>query len=504
MRKIRILAAVGQIVRIFGVTFLIPFLAALVYEPWDMTLGPLKMPANGWLFLGCFIFSFWIALPIQYFTRHVAKEDLQDKEAYLTVGIGWILLTAVASIPFMASGILPNPADAFFEAMSGLTATGATVISMQLEEVPKSIMLWRALLQYIGGMGIIVLSVAVLARLTHGGSQLLQAETPGPSVTRIRPKLAQTAKTLWGVYAIFSVALFIILFLLMRLEVGLSAGDAFYDALIHTFTTIATGGFSNHSTSVAFFDSWLVEVTMVLFMLIAGSNFALHYHLLQGDWRRLVKDSEWRFFIGMFFGVVAILTALVWANGAGLLESFRGAGFTTASISTSGGFVTQDYDQWPDAAKIIIILLMFTGATAGSTSGGMKVVRIILLMKVVHRELRKLLHPRAVMPIRMGHKVIKEETVMTVIAFFFSFITLWLLGAVFLISTDPMLNLIDGAALAASAMGNTGPALGVVGPTDNMAGLLVSSKIAVSLMMWIGRLEVFTALILFSPASWKN
>ncbi|MGB1697921.1 MAG: TrkH family potassium uptake protein [Thermoplasmatota archaeon] len=504
MRKMRVLAAVGQIIRIFGVTFLIPFLAALAYEPWDMTLGFIRMPANGWLFLGMFILCAWIAYPIHWITRQYADDDLQDKEAYLTVGIGWMVLTVIAMLPFIGSGVLTNPADAFFEAMSGFTTTGASVIDTPLEEVPKSVMLWRALLQYIGGMGIIVLSVAVLARLTHGGIQLLQAEAPGPSVTRIRPKLAQTAKTLWGVYAIFSAVLFIILFLIFRLDVGLSPGDAFYDAIIHTFTTISTGGFSNHSASIAFFDSWIVEAVLILFMLVAGSNFTLHYHVLQGDWKRMVRDSEWRSFLVMFAIITALLTAIVFASGESFLEAFRGAGFITASIGTSAGFGTVDYDAWPDGAKLLIVLLMFTGATAGSTAGGMKVIRIMLLMKVVKRELRKLLHPRAVIPIRMGHKVIKEETVMTVIAFFFSFITIWLVGTAILISTDPVLGLVDGAVTAASAMGNTGPGMGVVGPTDNMSALLPSSKLLLSGMMWIGRLEVFTALILFSPASWKN
>jgi trk system potassium uptake protein TrkH len=503
-KPLRVMAAIGQILRLFSITFTVPIVISLLYDPWDSQVWFLHVPSMIWPFILAMILCLGLSYLFAAITSKVQNDDLQDKEAYLTVGIGWLTLTVIAALPFWASGVLPNFIDAFFEAMSGLTTTGATVIAGELELVPKSVMIWRALLQYMGGMGIIVLSVALLARLTQGGLQLLQAEAPGPSVTRLRPKLAQTAKTLWAVYGILSAALFVILFLVIRFQIGMSWGDSFYDALLHTFTTISTGGFSNHTVGISFFDSWLMEAVLILFMLIAGSNFTLHYYALRGDWRRLVRDREWRMFMGIFFGSTIFAALFVWGAGQNLGLSLRDAAFTVASLGTSTGFATANYDLWPDPVRLILIILMFTGATAGSTAGGLKVVRILILMKVVGREFKKLLHPRAVVPIRLAGRPLKDDTVMAVVAFFFSFITIWMLGALFLIATDPMLNAFDGAVTAASAMGNVGPAMGALNPTMTFAGLLPSSKIVVALLMWIGRLEVFTALILFAPQTWKN
>lgn len=504
MQPLRVLAAIGQIVRLFSVTFALPIIIALIYDPWDGSLFGLAIPSTIWPFFLSIALCLGISVLFEAVTKKVETEDLQDKEAYLTVGIGWLVLTIIAALPFWASGVLPNFVDAFFESMSGLTTTGATVIAGSLELVPKSVMIWRAFIQFLGGMGIIVLSVALLARLTQGGLQLLQAEAPGPSVTRLRPKLAQTAKTLWGVYGILSAGVLVILFLVMRFHVGMPWGEAAYDAILHTFTSISTGGFSNHSTSIAFFDSWLLEAFLILFMLIGGSNFTLHYYALRGNWRRLVRDREWRFFMAIFLGSTLFASVFLWGAGQGLGLSLREAAFTTAALGTSTGYATADYNTWPDPVRLVLVVLMFTGATAGSTSGGLKVVRILILMKVVSRELKKLLHPRAVIPIRLGGRPLKEDTVMTVVAFFFSFITIWMVGSIFLIATDPMLNLFDGAVATASAMGNVGPAMGVLGPTETHAALLPSSKIVLALLMWIGRLEVFTALILLAPGTWKN
>lgn len=508
MQPRRVLSAVGDITRIFSFTLAVPFLFAWLYDPRDtLILGRLAVPRHALTFLATFLAAtlFWV--PVKLLTRDTEDEEMQDREAYLTVGVGWLVLTVIAAIPFWLSGVLPHPADAFFEAMSGLTTTGATVIPGALEEVPKSIMLWRAQLQYLGGMGIIVLSVALLARLTQGGLQLLQAEAPGPSVTRIRPKLAQTAKTLWLVYAAASLVL-ALLILALLLGRGVGTADALYDAVLHTFTTLSTGGFSNHSTSIAAFDSWLFEAVIILGMLVAGSNFTLLYYLGHRQWRRLVRDPEWRFFMATVAGVTLVATGLLW-RAAGwawdeALPALRGASFTVTSIATSTGFSTVDFDAWPDAAKTLLLILMLTGATAGSTSGGLKAVRILLLMKIVRRQVRRLLHPRAVIPIRLGGRVLKEETLMTVVAFFFAYLTIAMVGAIFVTATDPVLDLISGTTGAISMMGNTGPALGVLGPTGGYWDLLWSSKLVYAFMMWFGRLEVFAALLLFSPSAWKN
>ena len=499
----RILHATAEVARVFSLLMVLPIIIAFAYEPHDLSVLGLAMPRNVLVFLasGLLMALYW--LPVQVGTSAVKDDDLQDREAYLVVGIGWLILTLFAMMPFLLSRTFDSPVDAWFETMSGLTTTGATVMTGTLEDMPKSIMFWRGLLQYIGGMGIIVLSVAILARLTHGGVQLLQAETPGPSVTKLAPKLAQTAKTLWAVYALFSGILFLIL-LGLFLQQEIPWGEAFYDALLHTFTTLSTGGFSNHTASIAYYDSWIVEVVIIAFMLVAGSNFTLHYYALHGDFRQMLRDREWRFFMITFATVTIVSTGLLWRVGGDLVGGLRGSAFTVASLSTSTGFITVDFNAWPDTIRLLFVVLMLTGATAGSTAGGMKLVRILLLMKVVRREIRKLLHPRAVIPIRMAGRVLKEETLFTAIAFFFSFVTIWMIGAGLLITIEPDIGAFDGAVLAASSIGNTGPSMGFIGPTDSYAGLSALSKFIVTALMWFGRLEIFTGLLLFSPAAWRR
>ncbi|MGB1586793.1 MAG: TrkH family potassium uptake protein [Thermoplasmatota archaeon] len=499
----RILHATAEVARVFSLLMILPIIVALVYEPFDTSVLGLQLPRNVLVFLasGLLMALYW--LPVMVGTSAVKDDDLQDREAYLVVGIGWLVLTLFAMMPFLLSRTFDNPVDAWFEAMSGLTTTGATAISGQLEDVARSVMFWRALLQYIGGMGIIVLSVAVLARLTHGGVQLLQAETPGPSVTKLAPKLAQTAKTLWLVYAIFSGILFVILAGLF-IQHGMTGADAIYDALIHTFTTLSTGGFSNHTESIAYYDSWLIEAVIMAFMLVAATNFTLLFHAGKGDFRTLLRDREWRFFMGMFVGIVVVSTGMLWRLGQGLADALRDSLFTVATMATGTGYVTADYNAWPASLKLILIILMLTGGAAGSTTGGMKVVRIMLLIKVVRRELRKLLHPRAVIPIRLGGRVLKEETLFTAIAFFFSFITLWMVGAWLLIVIEPGMDAFSGAALSAASIANIGPSMGLVGPTDHAGDLTNASKLLMTALMWVGRLEVFTALLLFSPNAWRK
>ncbi len=503
-RALRVIAALGHITRLFALTFLLPIPFAVIFDPKDAYLLGLRLPWNAVVFLTCAALTWAISFGLQQIARSVRDEDLHDKEAYLTVGIGWIVLTVLAGIPFWANGTVVNPIDAFFEAMSGLTTTGATVIPGSLEDVDPSIMVWRSFLQYLGGMGIIVLSVALLARLTQGGIQLLQAEAPGPNVTRLRPKLAQTAKSLWGVYALLSAVALVVMILAMRFHAGLPWPQAFLDGVVHTFTTMSTGGFSNHDESIAYFDSWLVEAIIVVFILISAGNFTLHYYAIRGDWRKLSHDREFQFFLGIFVLSAVAVTGLRLHAGEAFAAAARGAWFTVAAIGTGTGYATVDYDQWPAAARLLLIVLMFTGGTAGSTTGGLKVVRIMILLKLVRREIRKLLHPRAVIPIRLASKPLKEETVMTVIAFFFSVITIWLAATLVVVATDPALDLFDAAVGAASMVSNVGPAMGVIGPTENYATLLPSTKMIFATLMWIGRLEVFTALLLFSPGAWKN
>ncbi|MGB0652441.1 MAG: TrkH family potassium uptake protein [Thermoplasmatota archaeon] len=504
IRPLRVLAATGRIAQLFSFLMLVPIPFALVYEPWDLQLGPVSLPLNVLVFLGSFLVAAAFWAPAAWASRSVRLEDLQDREAYLTVGAGWLVLVALATLPFLFSGTLRNPADAFFEAMSGLTTTGSTVIDVPLESVDRSVMLWRGLLQYLGGMGIIVLSVALLARLTHGGMQLLAAETPGTEVTRIRPRLAQTAKTLWLLYAGFSVVFLAVFLLLMRFHIGMDWSDALYDAVLHTFTTLATGGFSNHSESMGYYDSVWVEVLVTFFMLLGGISYTLHYHWLHGDLKRLWRDQELRLYLGIVGGSMLLLTMLLVRGGESFGAAFRGVSFTVASLITSSGFGTVDFDAWPAATKLVLLLLMFTGGMSGSTSGGMKVLRVLILMKLVKRQFLKLRHPNAVTPVRMGKTVIKETTLFTVGAFVALFVGLWLAGTFVLTVFDPSLALLDAASASVSAVGNMGPGFGVVGPTQGYWSLTPLSKVVLALLMWIGRLEVFAALLVLSPRSWRS
>lgn len=505
IRFVHVIVGVGRLLGAFSAMMLIPLLVALIMEPWDEPLFMgLSAPTNALVFLLSSFVGGSVALALVVWGRNHFEGHFHDREAYLSVGIGWLVLVLFSTLPFILSGTLPAFADAFFEAMSGLTASGGTVISYPLEDVAPSVMFWRAGMQYLGGMGIIVLSIALLARMTHGGSLLLAAEMSGAGMHRIRPRLRETARALWKIYGIFSLVCFAFYFLAMHFHSGLPWNHALYDAIIHTFTTMSTAGFSNHSASIAFYDSWIVELIVIVFVLIAGTNFALHDSWMRGNWKRLLRDPEWRFFIGMFVVATLIITLkLIWAGDTGA-AALRAASFTVASIGTSLGYATVDYDQWSDAAKAILVVLMMTGASAGSTSGGLKALRVLLLFKVVRRQLTKILHPRAVVPVRLGGRIIPDDALMTVTAFLFTYVAVWFIGAAIIITTDPALDLFDGVAAAAASIGNTGPALGVVGPTDHFGILRPSTKFVLSLLMWIGRLEVFTALLLFMPSTWKR
>ncbi len=501
----RVVAAVGAITRLFSVAFLLPIVIAIIYDAYDVPVLGYYVPRNVLVFAFSFGLCYAVSAVLRNISSAVQDEDLQEREAYLTVGLGWLLLCILAMIPFMLSGVLVSPVDAFFEAMSGLTTTGATVIAGDLDSVSPSLMMWRALLQFLGGMGIIVLGVAILAKLTHGGMQMLQAEVPGPTVGRIAPRLAQTARLMWGVYLSLAAALFVILCFIFGFRHEMAGPQIFYEALLHTFTTLSTGGFSNHTASIAFFDDPVLEAILVVFMLIAGTNFTLILMVRYGNWKALVSDPEWRFYMGNFVLVTLLMAGILWAAGDHLLASLRDSTFVVATLMTSTGFGTADFDAWPAVAKFLALFLMVAGGTAGSTSGGMKMARILLLFKVVRRELTRILHPQAVVPIRIAGHVVKPATVMATVGFFFTFVAIWVLGTVLLVAFDPAFtDVVDAASASISAISNIGPGLGVVGPAQNYAGLTAASKVILSAEMWFGRLEIFTALLVFLPATWRH
>jgi trk system potassium uptake protein len=424
------------------------------------------------------------------------QRELSRRDGLGVVAFGWFFAGVAGAAPYYLSGLVETPVAAMFEAISGMTTTGATVLS-NLEEIPKGLLLWRAMTQFIGGMGVLILVVAILPFAGAGGMQLYRAEMPGPSKDRIEPRVASTAKMLWGVYMMLTV-------LLMLLLRGL--GVNWFDAVCHAFTTMATGGFSTHSTSVSAFQSAAVEGVLIVFMLLAGINFSLHYRALRGEFTAWWKDGEVRFFLGVFVAASLIGTAALHharaAAGADWTGALREASFTCASIMTTTGFTTGDYEQWPVAIKAMLVLLMFLGGCAGSTAGGIKVGRIQVMLKAVTREVRLFMQPQAVIPVRMGRKFLDDEILLAILSFVALFLFVMLVGVLAMVPLTP--NIQTAVSSVITCMGNVGPGFAAVGPTLNFAEVPELGKGILALLMLVGRLELYTVLAIFMPAFWRK
>ncbi len=414
------------------------------------------------------------------------------KEGFAIATFGWLALVVFGSLPFIFSGALVRPEDAFFETMSGFTTTGASVLT-DIEILPRSILLWRSFTHWLGGMGIIVLTVALIPSLKVAGLQLFRAEVPGPTKSKVLPRVAATARQLYRIYFLITV---------MEILLLKIAGMSWFDSIIHTFGTVATGGFSSQNLSVGAYNNVLIELIIVFFMIFCGVNFALHYRAFQGDLRSYWKDPEFKFYLG----VIALSTLLVAANlfkggGYEVGRAFREALFQVSSIVSTTGFATADFNQWPEFSQIILFLLMFFGGCAGSTGGAIKHIRVLILIKSASRQLTRLLHPQAVIPVRLGSQTVSEEVVEAVQAFFFIYIFIFAGVAVFLTSLG--LDLVSALAAVAATLGNVGPGLGLVGPASNYASLPVAAKVVLSVCMLIGRLEVYTVMVILNIRFWK-
>lgn len=416
---------------------------------------------------------------------------LKVRDGYIVVSLAWISMGLIGSLPFYLSNSIPSFIDAVFESVSGFTTTGSSILT-DIESLPKSILYWRSLAHWIGGMGIIVLVIAVLPSLKIAGYQLFSLELSGVSTEKIKPRTSDVAKRLWLIY--FGLT-FILILLLMGGEMN------FFDSLCNSFGTIATGGFSPKNDSIGHYSSYSQYVIM-LFMLLSGINFTLHYYFLKGNFRRILKDSELKAFIFLVLLVGTIITGILYFQQEMPLEkSFRDTFFQVISIITATGYATTDYLEWKEVAWILIFLLMFIGACVGSTGGGIKVIRHVVAFKSINRSFVKLLHPDAVKPIRINGKVIEEGKVSSII----SFIGIYLL--IVIISTIIMSFLgLDGQSSIGSVLatiGGIGPGIGSVGPASNFAHIPEIGKIYLSLLMIIGRLEILTFLVLFTPYFWK-
>ena len=409
------------------------------------------------------------------------------KEAFVLVTAAWVMASIVGALPYIFFKGAGFAVDALFESASGFTTTGASILLAPAGEA-QGILLWRSLTQWLGGMGIIVLGIAILPKLAVGGMELLGAEAPGPIAEKLTPRIASTAKALWGIYLVITALETVVLRLL---------GMGWLEAVNHALATMATGGFSTRNASVGGFASPAIEMVIVFFMLLAGANFALHFHLIRGKPMPLLKDSEFR----MFLGIIGTATVLITANLVAtstyetVWQSLRYAVFQATTIVTTTGFATVDYDVWPAFSKAMLFVLMFVGGCAGSTGGSVKVVRIMIVLKKMAVDLRGMIRPHAVLPVRIGTRGIPEDVVTSVTTFFLLFLTLFALGGLSL-SLLGSLDVVSAFSASAACIGNIGPGFGAVGPTQNYAFFPAPAKMVMVALMIVGRLELYTAMVL--------
>ena len=452
-------------------------------------------PEPAWLALGEAAVGTCVAAVLLWLATRTDQE-LSRRDGLGVVTFGWLVAGIAGAVPFYLSGTVASPWAALFESVSGMTTTGASVIPV-LEEIPKGLLLWRAITQFIGGMGVLILVVAILPFAGAGGMQLFRAEMPGPSKDRIEPRVTSTAKMLWGVYVLLTV----MLMFLLRL-----GGLDWFDAVCHAFTTMATGGFSTRTVSIAAFHSTYVEGVLTVFMLLAGMNFSLHYRMLRGEVTVWWRDAEIRFFLGVFLacalGGTAILHHARAAAGGGWAASFREVAFTCSSIMTTTGFVTGDYEQWPVVLKVMLLLLMLMGGCAGSTAGAIKVSRIQLMLKAVIREIRLFMQPQAVIPVKLGRKFLEDDLLQAIISFVALYLLVAVLGVLAMLVFTPDIQ--TAVSAVAACLGNVGPGFAAVGPMLNYAAIPDGGQLVLTLLMLAGRLELYTVLAIFMPAFWRK
>jgi len=421
-------------------------------------------------------------------------KEIQRKEGFLIAALFWFAASIFGAIPYLIYGVFNHPVDAWFESVAGFTTTGATVLT-DIEVVPYGILFWRSFSQWLGGMGIIVLGIAILPRLAVGGMQLMGLEAPGPTTEKITPRIAETAKKLWGVYLLLSVVLIVFL---------LFAGMPIFDSVLQSFSTMSTGGFSPNNLSVGYYNSSIIDVIITIFMFIAGMNFVLLYWSLRGDFKRLTRNSELKYYIFLNLSVILIVSFELWSTiYPNFFEALRYGSFQVISISTGSGFSTANFDLWPSFSKWFLLMLMFFGGCAGSTTGSIKIIRIMVLFKKSYQEIHKIIYPHAIVPIRVNAKPISPEIVSSITSFFLIYLFIFLVSTLIVMAAED-LPIITAISACAASIGNVGPGFGEVGPMGNYADLSSFTKIVLSFLMLIGRLELFTILVIFTPAFWRR
>ena len=430
---------------------------------------------------------------ISWFINRNCPSEINRREGYLIVSLVWIVFSLFGAIPFVLHGGIPSYTDAFFETMSGFTTTGASILN-DIESLPKGLLFWRSITQWIGGMGMIVMSLAILPIFGIGGMELFVAEVPGPTADKIHPRVSATAKRLWGIYISLTLAEIILL---------ITGGMNLFEAVNHSFTTMATGGFSTNQSSIID-QSAFIQYVIAFFMIIAGTNFSLVYFAIKLKFKKVLFNEEFRTYLSIILAFTIALTVLLFFkdNVADFEKAFRDALFQVVSIITTTGYVSSDYLSWGSIGIALILTLMFIGGSAGSTGGGIKVVRVMLLLKNSYLEFKRLLHPNAIIPVRINQRAVKPEIITNVLAFAIFYLIIFSISS--LIMTTLGLDIDTAMGSSITCLGNIGPGIGDVGPMDNFADIPGAGKWILSFLMVLGRLELFTVMIIFSPVFWRR
>ncbi|MBO5200261.1 MAG: TrkH family potassium uptake protein [Clostridia bacterium] len=478
---------IGRILVTLAALMLVPLTCAIIYGE---ALAPYLIPI-----------AICLAIGLIFNIKAPKDRRFLPRDGFVCVGISWIVMSLFGCLPYIISGAIPSFVDAFFESVSGFSTTGASILS-DVEALPRGLKLWRCFTQWIGGMGVLVFMMAIMPSADKGGASfthLMKAEVPGPTVDKVVPRVADTARIMYGIYILLTALEF--LFLL--------AGEMnIYEALCHSASTAGTGGFGIMNDSIASYSTYS-QYVIAIFMLLFGTNFNVFFLILTGRFLRAIKCEELWWYLGIVAASVTVITLSVFrffGAGATLLqgeEAFRLALFQVASIISTTGFSTTDYSIWPILTHVVIITLTFSGACAGCTAGGIKISRLLLLAKNGRREIRYILHPRAVMSVKLEGKKVDHEVIRGTTSFIITYASLFL-ASTFLVTALDGCDLVTGFTSVATCLNNVGPGLGEVGPAGNFGGFTAISKLLLCLDMLLGRLEIFPILILFSPSTWKR
>ncbi|MDU3422523.1 MAG: TrkH family potassium uptake protein [Peptostreptococcus sp.] len=475
------LFVIMNIARVEGALMLLPALVALIYGE-NTVAGKILIIAVLCICLGS-VFS----------RKRPKRSDIFVKDGLMIVGLAWVMFSLLGALPFYFTGAIPRFVDAFFETVSGFTTTGSTILT-DIESLPYGIHFWRAFTHWVGGMGVLVFVMAVIPLAGSKSLNIMKAEVPGPTMDKIVPKTRQTAKILYLIYVVMTVAEVVLLVL---------GGMPLFDALIHTFSTAGTGGFSNKADSVSFYDSAYIDGVITVFMALFGVNFNLFYLLLLGKFARVFKSEELRTYIGIIAVATLLITINIYPMYGSFLTSFRYSSFQVTTIITTTGMMTTDFNLWPSFSKGILLMLMFVGACAGSTGGGLKVSRVLLLGKYIKSEIRKIVHPRSIVSVKVDGKVMDDTVIRSVTAYIMIYMSI-LVASYLMISLNE-LDLETTLTSVITCINNVGPGFGeIIGPTQNFSTLSDFSKLVLTLDMLIGRLEIYPILFIFSPRMFKR